>query len=143
MDFARYILSPPLRHVFELSQCTLPHGETVFGHVMELVEGVMASAETVRNLELDETGIFNLVRELCHHSHCLVRLGFQADSAAMAVCDIHQYNIAHGDISGHNVIIQHNASTQDCNVVLLDFAFCRLYVDPSLQSLCLEIDIDG
>ena len=70
-------------------------------------------------------------------------LASQADSLAMAVFDMLMCGIAHWDIRGQNVIIQHNPSTQDCKVVLLDFAFCRTIGPPEVEMLNFQLEIVG
>ncbi|KAF8484077.1 hypothetical protein JB92DRAFT_3031708 [Gautieria morchelliformis] len=98
-------------------KCLLPNGEATFGHVMEVIEGPTASTTTPDELGLDEVGIFNL-----------------GDAVATALHEMHECGVLHNDIKGDNVIIHHNPSNQDCNVVLLDFALCTTLGPPSEQT---------
>ncbi|KAF8530742.1 hypothetical protein JB92DRAFT_2857718 [Gautieria morchelliformis] len=97
-------------------KCLLPNGEATFGHVMEVIEGPTASTTTADELGLDEVGIFNL-----------------GDALATALHEIHECGVLHNDVKEDNVIIHHNSSNQDCNVVLLDFALCTTLGPPPEQ----------
>ena len=61
----------------------------------------------------------------------------------MAIYEMHQCRVAHGDLTGRNVIIQYNPSTQDFNIVLLDFGFCKTLDPPSDPKISYMIDLDG
>ncbi|KAF8519260.1 hypothetical protein JB92DRAFT_2899137, partial [Gautieria morchelliformis] len=95
-------------------KCLLPNGEATFGYIMEVIEGPTASMATPSELGLDEGGVLNL-----------------ADAVATALHDMHGCGVVHNDIKGDNLIIHHNPSNQDCNVILLDFALCRTFGPPS------------
>ncbi|KAF8530723.1 hypothetical protein JB92DRAFT_2857546 [Gautieria morchelliformis] len=98
-------------------KCLLPNGQATFGHVMEVIDGPTASTMTADQLGLDEVGIFNL-----------------GDALAAALHEMHECGVIHDDIKGDNVIIHHNPSNHDCNVVLLDFALCTTLGPPSEQT---------
>ncbi|KAF8510311.1 hypothetical protein JB92DRAFT_443581 [Gautieria morchelliformis] len=106
-------------------KCVLPNGETTFGHVMEVIDGPTASTTTADGLGLDDVGVFNL-----------------ADPLATAVHEMHECGVAHRDIKEDNVIIHHNPSNRDCNVVLLDFSLCMTLGPPSMHKLVAKWDMD-
>ena len=56
---------------------------------------------------------------------CIDRLVRQADSFAMLVHDMHQRGIAHLNITGNKVIVQHNRCTQDCYSILDSGGYVR------------------
>ncbi|KAF8506443.1 hypothetical protein JB92DRAFT_2962039, partial [Gautieria morchelliformis] len=102
----------------------LPTGETIFGHVMELISGPTTCAMTADELGLNETGIFNF-----------------GDALGMAIHKMHQCGVGHGDLKGDNVIIYFNSANQECDVVLLDFALCMAFEPPTDQALIVKWDI--
>ena len=70
-------------------------------------------------------------------------LASQVDSLAMAVFDMLMCGIAHWHIRGQNVIIQQNPYTQDCKVVLLDFAFCENIDHPEVKKISFKANVEG
>ncbi|KAF8530738.1 hypothetical protein JB92DRAFT_457454 [Gautieria morchelliformis] len=54
---------------------------------------------------------------------------------------MHECGVLHNDMKGDNVIIHYNPSSQDCNVVLLDFALCTTLGPPSEQTAVAAQDM--
>ncbi|KAF8519259.1 hypothetical protein JB92DRAFT_2009118 [Gautieria morchelliformis] len=109
---------------YRFCKCVLPNGETTFGHVMEVIDGPTASTTTADELGLDDVGVFNL-----------------ADALATAVHEMHECGVAHRDIKADNVIIHHNPSNQDGNVVLLDLSLCEALGSPLMRKLADRWDM--
>jgi tRNA A-37 threonylcarbamoyl transferase component Bud32 len=59
----------------------------------------------------------------------------------MAIYNMHQCGVGHGDLKGDNVIIHFNPSNQDCDAVLIDFALCEALGPPSNQGPTVELDM--
>ncbi|KAF8578332.1 hypothetical protein K439DRAFT_1663795 [Ramaria rubella] len=108
----------------------LPNGESAFGHIMELVDGLLVTSPQAKasSLALDHTAIWNL-----------------ADELGRALHDIHSCGVVHSDVEPQNVLLvlgddREKGPGTFIQPVFLDFGFCLDYKFTSLRLISKDAE---